>query len=86
MSLFMFGVFTDDANYPFSFNNLALVTDFLDRSSHFHECIILPLGAVDTFRLALEGRISFPILYPCMVRYHIHLRRLMPVSISDIGT
>ena len=36
LSLFVFGVFTDDPNHPFSFYNFTLITDFFDRSPDFH--------------------------------------------------
>jgi len=39
LSLFMFGVFTDDPDHPFSLHNLALVADFLNRCPDFHSLL-----------------------------------------------
>ena len=50
LSLFMFGVFTDNPDHPFSFYNLTLVADFFDRSSNFH-CLYPIVGEVG-FRLS----------------------------------
>ncbi len=36
LSLFMFGVLTDHPDHPFSFHDLTLVANLLDRSSNFH--------------------------------------------------
>ena len=36
LSLFMFGVFTDHTDDPFSFYNFTLVADFFDRCPDFH--------------------------------------------------
>jgi hypothetical protein len=40
LSLFVFGVFTDHPDNPFSFYNLTLVTDFFDRGPDFHRLFL----------------------------------------------
>jgi hypothetical protein len=36
LSLFMFGVFADHTDHPFTFNNFAFITNFFDRGPDFH--------------------------------------------------
>jgi len=40
LSLLMLGVFTDHADYPFSFHDLTLVTDFFNRGPDFHRLFL----------------------------------------------
>lgn len=40
LSLFVFGVFTDHPDHPFSFYNLTLVADFFDRCPDLHSLFL----------------------------------------------
>ncbi len=40
LTLFMFGVFTDHTDDPFSFYNFTLVADFFDRCPDFHRLFL----------------------------------------------
>jgi hypothetical protein len=46
LPLLVTGVGADDPHHPFSFHDLALVTDFSNGSSHFHPAFPFPPGAV----------------------------------------
>jgi hypothetical protein len=50
LSLFVFGVFTDDPDHPFSFYNFTLITDFFDRSPNLH--CLYPVVEEIEFRLS----------------------------------
>jgi hypothetical protein len=61
LSLFVFGVFTDDPNHPFSFYNFTLITDFFDRSPDFH--CLYPVVEEIKFKLTNPLSVRRPPLY-----------------------
>jgi hypothetical protein len=56
LSLFVFGVLTDDPDHPFSFYNFTLITDLFNRSPNLH-CLYPVVEEIEfTFSNPPSGR------------------------------